>query len=180
MQPKEMEIGFTYHTSDEALLLLFSRSVMSVSLRPHGLQQARPHCPLLSPRVCSNSIESVVPSNHLILCLPLFLLPSILHSIRVFSNESVLPIRWPKYWSFSMSPSNEYSRPIPYRIDWFDFLAVQRDSQESSPAPYLTDRWLQRNTFMSRKFPSIPEYWNENLLGKLCFKYSLQFTPVAI
>ena len=72
-------------------------------------------------------IESVMPSNHLILCRPLFLLPSIFPSIRVFSNESVLHIRWPKHWSFrfSIRPSNEYSRLISFRIDWFDLLAVQ-------------------------------------------------------
>ena len=72
-------------------------------------------------------IKSVMPSNHLILCHPLFLLPSIFPSIRVFSNESVLHIRWPKYWSFSfsISPSNEYSGLIPFRIDCFDLLAFQ-------------------------------------------------------
>ena len=66
-----------------------------------------------------------MPSKHLILCYPLLLLPSILPSIRVFSNESVLRIRWPKYWSFSVSPSNKYSGLISFRIDCFDFLAVQ-------------------------------------------------------
>ena len=73
------------------------------------------------------SKESVMPSNHLILCHPFLLLPSIFPSIRVFSNESVLCIRWPKYWSFSIgiSPSNEYSRLISFRIDWFDLLAAQ-------------------------------------------------------
>ena len=73
------------------------------------------------------SIESVMPLNHLILCRPPFLLPSIFPSIRVFSNESALCIRWPKYWSFSfgISPSNEYSGLISFRIDWLDFLAVQ-------------------------------------------------------
>ena len=73
------------------------------------------------------SIESVIPSNHLILCCPLLLMPSIFPSIRVFSNESVLRIRWPKYWSFSfsISPSNEYSGLISFRIDWLDLLAVQ-------------------------------------------------------
>ena len=84
------------------------------------------------------SIESVMPSNHLILCHPLLLLPSVFPNIRVFSNELVLHIRWPKYWSFSFStsPSNEYSRLIFFRIDWFDPLAVQgMDSQESFPAP---------------------------------------------
>ena len=73
------------------------------------------------------SIESVIPSNHLILCHPLLLLPSIFPSIRVFSNESVLPIRWPKYWNFSssISPSNEYSGLTSFRMDWLDLLAVQ-------------------------------------------------------
>ena len=73
------------------------------------------------------SIESVMPSNHLILCCPLHLLPSIFPSIRVFSNESALHIRWPKYWSFSfnMSPSNEHSGLISFRMDWLDLLAVQ-------------------------------------------------------
>ena len=71
------------------------------------------------------SIESVMPSNHLILCHPLLLLPSIFSSIRVFSNESALRIRWPKYWRFSISLSNEYSGLISFRINWFDLLAVQ-------------------------------------------------------
>ena len=73
------------------------------------------------------SIESVMPFNHLILCHPLFLLPSIFPSIRVFSNESVLRIRWPKYWSFSfsISPSSEHPRLISFRMDWLDLLAVQ-------------------------------------------------------
>ena len=82
------------------------------------------------------SIESVMPSNHLILCHPLLLLPSIFPSIRVFSNESVLYIRWPKDWSFSssISPSNEYLGLICFRMDWLDLLAVQ-GTQESSPRP---------------------------------------------
>ena len=80
------------------------------------------------------SIELVIPSNHLILCHSLLLLPSILPSIRVFSNESILCIRWPKYWSFSfsISPSHEYSGLIFFTIDWFDLLAVQGD-QMSTP-----------------------------------------------
>ena len=79
------------------------------------------------------SIESVMPSNHLILCHSLLLLPSVFPSIRVFSNESVLCIRWPKYWSFSfsISPSNEYSGLISFRIDCFDLVAVQETLQES-------------------------------------------------
>ena len=104
----------------------FSCSVVSDSLRPHESQHARPPCPSPSPGVHSNS----GPSSqwcHLILYRPLFLLPSIFASIRVFSNESVLCIRWPKYWSFNfcISPSSEYSRLISFRIDWFDLLAVQ-------------------------------------------------------
>ena len=71
------------------------------------------------------SVGSMMPSNHLILCLPLLLLPSIFPSIRVFSNASVLLIRWPKYWSFSVSLSNKYLGLISFRIDWFDLLAVQ-------------------------------------------------------
>ena len=75
----------------------------------------------------SQSLLKLMPSNRLILCCPLFLLPSIFPSIRVFSNELALPIRWPKYWSFSFStsPSNEYSGLISFRIDWFDLLAVK-------------------------------------------------------
>ena len=76
------------------------------------------------------SIQSVMPSNHLNLCHPLLLLPSVLPSIGVLSNESVLPIRWPKYWSFSISPCNEYTGLISFRIDFFDLLA--RDSQDKS------------------------------------------------
>ena len=96
---------------------------------PHGLQHGRPPCPLPTPRLFLKfmSIESVMPSNHLILCHPLFLLPSVFPRIRIFSNESVFCIRWPKYWSFSfsISPSNEYSGLISFRIDWLGLLAVQ-------------------------------------------------------
>ena len=102
---------------------------MSDSLRPHGLQQRQAS---LSSTISWSllklmSIESVMPSNHPILCHPLLLLPSIFPSIRVFSNESVLRIRWPKYWSFSFSirPSNEYSGLIFFRTGWLDLLAVQ-------------------------------------------------------
>ena len=101
--------------------------VMSNSLRPHGLQHARLPCPSPTPRACSNSvsIKLVMTSSHLILCHPLLLLPSIFPNIQVFSSESVLHIRWTKYWSFSISPSNEYSGLISFRMDWLDLLAVQ-------------------------------------------------------
>ena len=83
------------------------------------------------------STESVMPSNHLILCRPLLLLPSVFHLIRVFSKESALRIRWPKDWSFSfsISPSNEYSGLISFTMDWLDLLAVQGTLQEPSPGP---------------------------------------------
>ena len=81
--------------------------------------------------------ESVMLSNHLILSCPLLLSPWIFPSIRVFSKESDLHIRWLKFWNFSFSPSNEYSRLISFTIDWLDSLAVLRNSQESSPAPLL-------------------------------------------
>ena len=95
------------------------------SLLPHGLQNTRLPCPSLSPGVYSNSCP--LNSNRLILCHPFLLLPSVFPSIRVFSDESALRIRWPMYWSFSfsISPSNEYSRLIAFMIDWFDLLAVQ-------------------------------------------------------
>ena len=111
----------------------FSHSVLSSSLRPRGLQHANLPCPSSAPRDYSNSCPSswwtfnhLISSNHLILCHPL-LLRSIFPSIRVFSNESVFCIRWPKYWSFSfsISPSNEYSGLISFRIDWLDLLAIQ-------------------------------------------------------
>ena len=99
------------------------------TLRPHGLQHARPPCPYTNSQSLLKlmSIESVMPSNHLVLCHPLLLLPSISPSIRVFSNESVLSIRGPKNWSFSfsISPSNEYSGLISFRMDWLDLFAVQ-------------------------------------------------------
>ena len=97
--------------------------------KSHGLQHARLPCPSPTPQSLFKltSIASVMTSNHLILCRPLLLPPSIFPSIRVFSNESVLCIRWPKYWSFSfnISPSNEYSGLISFRMDWLDLLAVQ-------------------------------------------------------
>ena len=95
------------------------------------------------------SIESVMPSDHLNLCHPLLLLPSIFPSIRVFSNKSVLHIRWPKYWSFSfnISPSNEYSGLISFRMDWLDLLAVQGTLKESFPTPQFKSINSLRSAF---------------------------------
>ena len=109
-------------------LLLFSLSVVSDSATPWtAAHQASLPFTISRSLLKLMSIESVMPSNHLILCRPLLLLPPIFPSIRVFSNESAHRIRWPKYWrfSFSISPSKEYLGLISFRFDWFDFLAVQ-------------------------------------------------------
>ena len=107
----------------------FSRSVVSDSLWPHESQHARPPCPSPTSQSLSKLmfIELVMPSSHLILCHPLLPLPPIPSSIRVFSNESTLCMRWPKYWSFSfsISPFNEHPGPISFRMDWLDLLTVQ-------------------------------------------------------
>ena len=107
------------------------QSVLSDSLRPDGVQHTRlPYMSISNSWRLLNvmTIELLMPSNHLILFCPLLLLPSVFPSIRVFSNESVLNIRWTKYWSFSFNirPSNEYSGLISFRIDWLDLLAVHR------------------------------------------------------
>ena len=111
------------------------------------------------------SIESVMPSNHIILCHPL-LLPSIFPSIRVFSNESVLHIRWPKYWSFSfsISPSNEYSGLISFSMHWFDLLAIQ-GTLKSSPTPQFKSINSSALSFLhSPTLTSIHDYWKNHSL----------------
>ena len=136
----------------------FSRSVVSDSLQPHESQHARPPYSRSSPKLMS--IKSVMPSSHLILCRPLLLLPLIPPSIRVFSNESILRMRWPKYWSFSfrISPSKEHPGLISFRMDWLDLLAVQGTlksllQHHSSKASILqcsaffTDNTLQLRAF---------------------------------
>ena len=98
------------------------------------------------------SIESMMPSSHLSLCCPL-LLPSVFPSIRIFSSESVLRIRWPKYWSFSISPFNEYSGLISFRIDWFDLLAVQGTLKSFLQHHCLKASILQHSAFFMVQFP---------------------------
>ena len=108
--------------------LQFSHSVVSDSLQPHESQHARLLCPSPTPGVRSlTSIKSVMPSSHLILCCPLLFLTSIFPSIRVFSNESTLCMRWPKYWScsFSIIPSKEHPGLISFRMHWLDLPAVK-------------------------------------------------------
>ena len=140
---------------------------MSDSLRPRGLQHPMASLFITNSRSSLRfmSIESVMPSNHLILCRPLLLPPSIFPSIRVFSNESVLRIRWPKYWSFSfsISPSNEHSGLISFRVDRLDLLCSPRDSQESSPAPQFKSINFSVLSFLySPTLTSIHDYWKNH------------------
>ena len=126
------------------------------TLQPHGLQHARLPCPSPSPRICSKSSplsQWYYPTISSSVC-PLLFLPSIFPSIRVFSNESVLCIRWPKYWSFSfrISPSNEYSGMISFRMDWLDLLAVQ-GTLESLPQHHSSKASiLRRSAFFTVQF----------------------------
>ena len=144
----------------------FSPSVVSDSLWPHGLQHTR--LPLSSINSRSllklTSIESVMPSNHLILCHSL-LLPSIFPSIRVFSSELVLRIRCPKFWSFSFNirPSNEYSGLISFRIDWFDLLAVQGTPKSLLQTPQLKSvNSLALSFLYSPTLISVHDYWKNH------------------
>ena len=109
-------------------------------------------------------IESVMPSNHLILCRPLLLLPSIFLNIKVFSNESALCIRWPKYWSFSISPSNEYSGLISFRINWFDLLAVQGTLKSSLTPQFKSVDSSALSLLYGPALTSIHDYWENHSL----------------
>ena len=114
----------------------------------------------------SMSIESVMPSNHLLLCRPLLLLPSIFPSIRVFSNESALHIRWPKYWSFSfsISPSNEHPGLISLRMDWLDLLAVQGTLKSLLQHHSSKASILRRSAFFTVQLSSIHDHWKNHSL----------------
>ena len=117
------------------------------------------------PELGQTHVHWVSDTIHLILCHPLLLLPSVFPSIRVFASEPVLCIRWPKYWSFSfsISPSNEYSGMISFRIDWFDLLA--RDSQESTPTPQFKSINSSALSFLcSPTCISIHNYWKNHSL----------------
>ena len=115
------------------------------------------------------SIESVMPSNYLILCHPLLLLPSIFPSIRVFSNESVLGIRWPKDWSFSfnISPSNEYSGLNSSRMDWLDLLAVQRTLESFLQCQFKSISSSTLSFLYSPTLTSIHDYWKNHSLDQM-------------
>ena len=117
------------------------------------------------------SIESVMPSNHLILCHPLLLLPSIFPSIRVFFDDSALHIKWPKYWSFSfsISPSNEYSGLISFWIDWLDLLAVQGTLKSLLQYNSSKASILRCSAFFIVQFTSIRNYWKNHSLTRQTF-----------
>ena len=127
---------------------------------------------------------SVMPSNHLILCRPLLLLPSIFPSIRVFPNELALHIKWPKFWSFSFNirPSNE--RPgLIFRMDWLDLLSVPRDSQESSPTPqFKSINSLALSFLHSPTLTSIHDHWKNHNLDQtdLCWQSNVSAFEYAI
>ena len=116
------------------------------------------------------SVKLVMPSNHLILCHPLLLLPSIFPSIRVFSSESVLRIRWPKYWSFSfsISPANEYSGLISFRMDWLDLLAVQGTLKSPTPQ-FKRINFLALSFLYCPTLTSICNYWRTTALSRWTF-----------
>ena len=137
---------------------------MSDSLQPHEPQHARPPCPSPTLRVYPNPCP--LPSNHLILCRSLLLPPSIFPSIRVFSNESALRIRWPKDWSFccSISPSNEYSRLISFRMDWLDLLAVQGTLKSLLQHHSSKASILRCSAFFIIQRTSIHDHWKNHSL----------------
>ena len=140
----------------------FSHSVVSNSLQPHGLQHARLPCPSPTPRVCSNS-HPLSRWYHPTISPSVIPLSSIFPSIRVFSNESVLHIRWPKYWSFSfgISPSNEYSGLTSFRMDWFDLLV--QGTLKSSPTPqFKSINSLALSFLYGPTLKSIHDHWKNH------------------
>ena len=157
------------HCTDHVFSSLrFSRSVVSDSLDP--MNRSTPGLPVHHqlPEFTQPHIhESVMPSSHLILCRPLLLLPSIPSSIRIFSNESALRMRWLKYWrfSFSISPSKEHQGLISFRMDWLDPPCSPRDSSESSPTPQFKSINSSALTFLhSPTLTSIHDYWKNHSL----------------
>ena len=146
----------------------FSCSVMSAATPWAAACQASLSITNSQSLLKRTSIELVMPSNHLILCHPLLLLPSIFPNIRVFSNESVLCIRWPKYWSFSfnISPSNEYSGLISFRMDWSDLLAVQGTLKSILQHHSLKAWILWSSAFfvVQLSHPYMWDYWKNYIL----------------
>ena len=158
----QFHLNFVYIKTEVIIVQLLSHVQLFVT---HELQHTR----FLSFTISWSLLklmftESVMPSNHLILCCPFPLLPSVFPSIRVFSSEPAVHIRWPKYWSFSFStsPSNGYSGLISFRIDWFD-LCCPRDSQESSLAPQFESiNSSALSLLCGPTLTSIPDYWKNH------------------
>ena len=149
----------------EHILLSFSRSVVSDSATPWtAAHQASLAFTISRSLLKLMSVKLVMPTNHLILCHPLILLPSIFPSIRVFTNDSALQIRWPRYWSFSfnISPSNEYSGLIFFRMDCFDLLAVQgtRKSLLQHHSSKVSILW--HPVFMVQTLTSVHDHWKNH------------------
>ena len=146
----------------------FSPSVVSDSLRPHGRQHTRPSCPSTTPRAYTQTyvLELVLPSNHLILCHPLLFLTSIFPSTRVISNESVLRIRWPKYWSFSfsISPSNEHPGLISIRLTGWISLQSKGLSRVFFTVQFKSINSLMLSFLYSPTLTSIHDYWKNHSL----------------
>ena len=158
-------------TPGESSSVQFSCSIMTNFVTPwtaaHQASQSVTNTQTLQKLI---SIESVMPSTHFILCHPVFLLPSIFPSIRVFSHESALRIRWPKYWTFSfnISPSNEYSGLISFRMDWLDFLVVQ-GTLKSSPTPQFKSINFVLSFLYSQILTSIHDYSKNHSLDEMDF-----------
>ena len=125
------------------------------------------------------SFELVMPSNHLIFCHPLLLLPSIFLNVRVFSDELALHIRWPKYWSFSISPSNEYSDLISFRISWFDLLVVQGTQEPSSSPQFESINSLALSLLYDPTLTSIQDYWKNHSFDLVGKEMSLLFNTLS-
>ena len=163
MEKRTLELVFL--SNDSVQFSSVTQSCLSLSVTP----RTAAHQASLSITNSRNppkpmSIESTMPSNHLIICRPLLFLPSMFPSIRVFSNEPALRIRWPKYWSFSfnISLSNEHPGLISFRMDWLDLLAVQ-GTQESSPTPWFKTINSSALSFLySPTFTSIHDYWKNH------------------
>ena len=151
------------YSQSNSVMLMLSHWVMSNSLRPHRQQHTRLFCPSLSPRIFSNlcplsqwyhpTISSSV--------IPLLILPSIFPSSRGFSSESALHIRWPKYWSFSfsISPSSEYSGPISFRMNWLDLPAVQGTQEAPSIPQFKSINSSARSFLYGSTLTYIHDYW---------------------
>ena len=124
----------------------------------------------------------VMPSNHLILCHPLLLLPLVFCSNKVFSSESPLCIRWPKYWSFSISPSNEYSGLISFRIDWFDLLSIQGTLESSLSPQFESINSLALSLLYGPTLTSVHDYWKNYSFDytDLCWQWCLGFLTCCL